>query len=387
MKIVFITYHNWQTKRHGGFHQFAKYASQSGHEVVFFSFARPYYIVFKNDERLNRKVLQDLSRGIVYDNEGYHITNVTWPTLGLPGFLRKFLPYEVNKWLMTHSITPFHRFSKKWFQDTDCFVFESADAVLLAKKIRSDFPNAILVYRPSDPLWERSNDFFHIKGEREMIEIADKIILVNEQAKVGYEQIFPDVFDLSKVYTISNGVDLKAFSQKYPVPELLKHPKTACYVGAFEPDYELMINTANALKSIRFILITPHTIGNELKAKIDRIDNLYFIPGIPPSEVPSWITNCSVVLQPFPKSLNYANKTSVNLTAQNYKAMAAGKPIVAHQVPSYLSKYGLKVALNEDEFIRMVEDSINERNPQYDVDLRALDWDNLCENFLNAISK
>lgn len=34
-KITFITYHNWKTKRHGGFHQFAEYTCKQGIETVF----------------------------------------------------------------------------------------------------------------------------------------------------------------------------------------------------------------------------------------------------------------------------------------------------------------------------------------------------------------
>lgn len=46
-KITFITYHNWETKRHGGFHAFAEYTCRLGIETMFFSFSRPYYIRWK----------------------------------------------------------------------------------------------------------------------------------------------------------------------------------------------------------------------------------------------------------------------------------------------------------------------------------------------------
>lgn len=387
MKIVFITYHNWETKRHGGFHQFARYASLAGNEVVFFSFARPYYIALKKDERLNGKVLRRLSKGVLYDTGDNHIANITWPTFALPGFMRKFFSYSVNRWFMLHSICPFSRFSKRWLTGTDCFVFESADGVMLAKDIREKFPQATLVYRPSDPLWEFSNSFYHIRGEQEMLEIADKIILVNEQSGIGYQKVFGSVFNLSKATVIPNGVDLKEFTGKHQTPELLNYPFTACYVGVLEPDYELMIRTAASLKNIRFVLITPQTIDNKLRRKIDSIDNLFFIPGSPPSEVSSWITNCSVVIQPFPEKLNVVKRFSFGLTAQNYKAMAAGKPIVAYRIPSYLSKYGIKIAHTDEEFIGMIKDSVYEPKPEYKIDLESLDWNKLCAKFLKALSE
>ena len=42
-QIVFITTHNWQTKRLGGFHKFAEATAAKGMETIFFSFPRPYY--------------------------------------------------------------------------------------------------------------------------------------------------------------------------------------------------------------------------------------------------------------------------------------------------------------------------------------------------------
>ena len=90
MKIVYVTYHNWVTKRHGGFHQFADYSSRHGIETVFFSFSRPYYIYFKHDERENKEVLRKLTRGVEYNVDSEHkLINITWPTFAIPGFFRK----------------------------------------------------------------------------------------------------------------------------------------------------------------------------------------------------------------------------------------------------------------------------------------------------------
>ena len=86
-KITFITYHNWETKRHGGFHAFAEYTCRLGIETMFFSFSRPYYIRWKKNERLNWKVLKFLKKGCCYDIGGFQLWNFTWPTLALPGFL------------------------------------------------------------------------------------------------------------------------------------------------------------------------------------------------------------------------------------------------------------------------------------------------------------
>lgn len=384
-KICFVTYHNWKTKRHGGFHQFAQASAEKGIETVFFSFSRPYYIIFKKEERLNKHVLDTLSRGVDHKVGKGVIHNVTWPTLALPGEIRKYVPYSVNEWLITHSFTPFKIFKNKWLRNTDCFVFESCEAVLLAKKVKKNFPNARIIYRPSDPLWEFSNDFFNEKGEADMIKIADLVITVNEESINGYQYKFPDIFDESKFRCIPNGVSLNEYRQHHEVPELLKHQNTACYIGAFLPDWNLLKKSAETLPEVRFIIITPHKLDNETQEIVDSFDNLFYIDGIPSADVPKWISNCHVVIQPFPKEYGHLEKKSLGLTAKNYKAIAANKPIVTCNIPLKLSKYGLITSDNSADFINGLRRalSISNQSELYsDFNIESRDWDYLCEEFL-----
>ena len=110
MKITFVSYHNWETKRIGGFHKLAEGCALAGHEVVFMSFERPYYIYFKKDERLNKTVLRELTTGKAFEVEKNgkkgKILNCTWPTLDLPYVFAKHLPLLVQKWF---SSSPAHR--------------------------------------------------------------------------------------------------------------------------------------------------------------------------------------------------------------------------------------------------------------------------------------
>ena len=62
-KITFITTHNWDTKRQGGFHKFAEATAQAGIDTVFFSFPRPYYGLLMKREQLNPKVIKLLKKG------------------------------------------------------------------------------------------------------------------------------------------------------------------------------------------------------------------------------------------------------------------------------------------------------------------------------------
>lgn len=384
-KITFITYHNWKTKRHGGFHQFAEYTCKQGIETVFFSFSRPYYIFLKNEERLNYKVLRLLNNGCYYNIGGHDLLNVTWSTLALPGFLRKFVSSEINEWLMCHSFTPFKKVAEKWLKNTDCFVFESCDAVFLLDLIKKYFPKAKIIYRPSDPLVEFSNEEYAIAAEKRLIVKADKILLVNNESLAVYAEKFPDVYNKDKFYVVSNGVNISDYLKKYDCPDELKWPKTALYIGASLIDWELIIRAAQQLPEIKFIIITPNKPISKVLARIKSTSNLLYIPGISPSQVPQWVTNASIILQPFSSSSQFCNKKSLGLTAQNYKAIAAQKTIITHQIPMHLSKYGLITTNTYQDFIDAIANNIANTKVQYNIDINEKSWEYLCCLLLNII--
>lgn len=384
-KITYITYHNWETKRHGGFHQLAEFTAISGIKTIFFSFSRPYYIAFKRDERLNASILWRLAKGAAFVVGDNIIQNVTWPTFALPGFMRRYFTDKINKWLMTNSLTSFNKFAKKWLTGTDCFVFESCDAVLLLDLIKRSFPNALIVYRPSDPLADFSNDRMMELAEIEMLKKTDVILTVNKESIKLYEELFHNSFDVRKLKLLNNGVHLKDYQKKYDCPDILKGSKSALYVGAFNIDWDLVCYAASKLPEIKFVIITPVTVNDNVLKSIDTYKNIIFIPGIKPSDVPMWVTNASIIIQPYPEKHNFHNKRSMGITAQNYKAMAAQKRIITHMCPASLSSYGIITTYSYDQFCDKILENIDMTNYVYDIDLNKLDWKYLCKIFINII--
>lgn len=385
MKITFVTYHNWDTKRHGGFHQFAKYAAEKGNEVVFFSFSRPYYSALKHEERLNAKVLKQLSKGVKYKVNEVSLYNVTWPTLALPGNIRKFFSDSLNVWLMTHSLKPFRYFQKKWLEGTDCFVFESCDAVYLVDIIMKYNPTATIIYRPSDPIADLPSERYLIAGEERMLKYADKVILVNEESRDLYRLKFKDTYDDKKAIVIPNGVSLSAYSKKYDCPEVIKDKKVALFAGVFEVNWELIIYAATHLQNVTFVIITPNEIAKKYLERVKKIDNILYIPGILPDIIPHWVTNSNVIIQPYPDNNSFSKRLGLSLTAQHYKAMAANKPIIAYMLNKSLEKYGLFITDTFVQFVKKVEENIEKKDFHYNYDLKNNDWNLLCARFLKEI--
>lgn len=384
MKVTFISFHNWHTKRLGGFHKFAEACAKNGEDVVFFSFARPYYIFFKNEERLNKTVLKSLIKGVKYKiNDDASITNCTWPTLRAPMPLYKFLPRRINSWLNQHSLCPFKSFYNRFLSGTDIFVFESCEGVFLFDRIRRINHNARYIYRPSDPLMVMSASPDLIDAEKLILRNSDKVLIVNEQSLKLYRNRMSD-FDESVNYRIlPNGVDLEQFELSYPCPQVLKGGGSALYVGARDPEWPLVFRLAEAFPNKKVVIVCPEKCP--YPSELSRYNNLIYVPGIMPSEVPSWVTNASIIIIPNPHG-RYLEKTW-GVTAKYYQAMAAKKIIVAYEDSDELKNYGVYVSHDYDSFISDCEKAFSgvrlSGSDEFDLSMRR--WDKIVSDFITEL--
>lgn len=382
MKITFITFHNWETKRIGGFHKLASGAAEAGHQVNFFSFARPYFIAFKHEERLNGKVLKKLTKGLEYNigNSGKTINNFTWPTLRIPSPFYKYVPNRLNRWLNTHSFISFSRIKKRYLDGTDVFVFESCDAIDLFDKIRKHYPTSRLVYRPSDPMMVTGATQQLIDAERHVLESSDMTYIVNKSGLDLYRSKIDNFDEKVKYIMLPNGVNTELFKKKYPTPEALKLPNTALYVGARIIEWPLITQAAEKLPDVNFVIVCPEMPSSNFLTS--KLQNIHYYPGIKPNEVPMWVTNCNVVIVPNPHG--WYRIKPWGITAKYYQAMEAGKPIVAYEDTDELKEYGVSVAHDYESFISLLSDAIKKRDV-LKYDFRAMDWSEISQKFLTSL--
>lgn len=385
MKIVFLTFHNWQTKRQGGFHKFAEYAVKNNHEVIFFSFARGYYTYFKKDERLNKKVLKSLSKGVKYNVDDKTILNITLPTMSLPGIIRKLVAPGLTIFFETLSIKSKKKFFLKYFSDTDVFVFESNESILLFNYLKKIFPKTIYIYRPSDPLIANAKSQL-AKKEVELLPKFDKVILVNKEGMELYKNYIPNFDDAVKYKIISNGVDVNDYKLKHNCPrELLVNNGTikAVYVGARDPEWTLLVEASKQLPEICFYIVTPNRPPNFFLKAVEKLSNLIYIAGIPPKEVPAWVTNADIIIVPNPTG-RYLEKPW-GITAKYYQAMAAKKPIVAYHDNPSLKKLSVVVTYNVHDFISAIKQESSLNYKDYSIDINTVSWERVCRDFLENI--
>jgi len=382
-KITFITTHNWDTKRQGGFHKFAEATAMAGIETVFFSFPRPYYGLFMNREQLNKTVINSLKKGCKYDFCGHDILNVTFPTLRLPDSAGKILPAALMNFLLTHSFRSFKRFCKKFLAGTDCFVFESCEGVAYIDKLKKLFPQAKMIYRPSDPMVYATIPERVKKMEQNILYKADLTLLVNNEGLEAYRKFVPD-FDSKVNYTVlSNGIDIDSYTKSYTAPELLQKQNTILYVGAWEVEWQLLFKAASVNPEFNYIVVCPNYPSSEIQEKVKNTPNLFYVPGIKPSEVPAWITNCSVVMVPY--VTDFYKDRPLGITAKYYQAMAAHKPIVAYCDTPKLTDAGVTVTYSYDDFIHAVQDAIKTASREYSFNLENRKWDNITKSFIELV--
>lgn len=380
-KITFITTHNWDTKRQGGFHKFAEASCLAGVETVFFSFPRPYYGLFMHREQLNARIIRTLSSGREYViAPGRKILNTAFPTFRLPDAAGKFLPGWFMNRMLTASFRSFKHFSKKFLNGTDCFVFESCEGIVFIDRLKKMYPAARMIYRPSDPLVYDSVPERVKKLERAMLVKSDKVLIVNDKGLESYRRAVPG-FDSQVSYGIlSNGIDIEPYTVKYPVPKELSGRKTVLYVGAWDVEWELLFKAAAEIPELTYIVVCPNYPQSQVLKKIKSYANVVYVPGIKPGEVPAWITNCSVVMVPY--ETGFFKDRPLGITAKYYQAMAAHKPIVAYSDTPELKNAGIPVAYTYEDFILEIKKAAAEKKRNYSFNLDERTWTKINSKFL-----
>ena len=390
-KITFITTHNWDTKRQGGFHKFAEATAAAGIETVFFSFPRPYYGFFMKREQLNSQIINTLKKGKTYkvnnenrdDDENHSILNITYPTFRLPDSAGKLLPAGLMNFLLTHSFRSFTHFYKKFLADTDCFVFESCEGVAFIDKLKKLFPQAKMIYRPSDPMVYASIPDRVKKLEQNILYKADLTLLVNNEGLEAYQKTIPDFDSKVNYQLLSNGIDIDSYTKQYPVPELLQKPNTILYVGAWEVEWPLLFQAAQTNPEYNYIVVCPNYPSAEIQKRAEQTPNLFYVPGIKPAEVPAWITNCTVVMVPY--VTDFYKDRPLGITAKYYQAMAAHKPIVAYCDTPKLTDAGAVVTYTYEDFIEAVQEAVKTGSKNYTFNLENRRWDNITKTFMELV--
>jgi len=193
-------------------------------------------------------------------------------------------------------------------------------------------------------------------------------------------------------YLLEQGVDYERWSKVTTLsiaPEIDKipHPRLG-YFGAIEPwlvDQELIKREARERPSWQWIFIGNRSRGIE----IEDLPNTHFLPPVQYEELPAYAAGFDVCVLPWETEQAF---TSYGSAIKVREYLASGKPVVISPLPEYEPMGDvLRIARSRDEFLRLVEDALNENDESASAKRQAAvasgTWDARAEWVSGLIEK
>jgi hypothetical protein len=379
-----LTYHFWKSNRKGGFHYFAEAFCEMGYNVDFVLFPYSLFRIFthRDKDRFNPRRVFGLIIGKRYRCKNSVVRNFGFPSLVFPPKWDKF---KFNYLTLVSLYVSFFIILLRLRRKYQFVVLESTLAIVLVDIIRRFFPDTKIIYRQSDPISFVHNSRYFISFEKNVILKSDLTLFVNNRRRDYTLKAIPYSLVRNKIKILSNGVDLTSFSMGgYAKPSLYNDYKvTALYVGAFPIDWELLFYTADKLKYIHFVIITPSNIDKRIKAKINDIPNITFINGISPKQVPAFIQYSSIGIMPYAKKEKILRLMGMH--SKIYQFMYFNKPIVTYNICLEINQKGIFQSFSKEEFLSNIKAASELKNIKYDFNFEQINWENISKQFVSYL--
>jgi glycosyltransferase involved in cell wall biosynthesis len=143
-------------------------------------------------------------------------------------------------------------------------------------------------------------------------------------------------------------------------PEIARIPRPRLgYFGAVEPwlvDQELIKRAASERPEWQWIFIGNRSRGLE----IDELPNVHFLPPVAYTDLPAYAAGFDVCVLPWETEQSF---TSYGSAIKVREYLATGKPVVISPLPEYEPMRDvLRIARTRDDFIRLVDEALNEND-------------------------
>lgn len=262
LKITFLTYHYYNSRRKAGFHHLARAYSKLGHSVSFITLPFSLLSILRNDIKSKEKFfLKNLIKNMEFERVR-SIVNFSFshPVDRGSEYVAKFLNFcfYLNKKC------------KNEIKEADVIIFESTIGIIFFNEIKSLNQRAKLIYRMSDDMDEMQIPKFVIEYQNKILPLFDLVSVPSYYMYTKYSKISPN--NISIDY---HGIDKDKFDKPLinPYsPNTINH----IFVGMSHLD-ENFINIASAIFPNHFF----HIIG-PFKNKCKRDNVIYY--GVLPFE-------------------------------------------------------------------------------------------------------
>ncbi len=340
-KALVITFHLKNCKRLGGFHTFIDLLMKNGYDVDWLTTNVNASWILRNTDRENAHNLFTTWKGIDFEKYGSKCHHFSVPFL-IPGKIKKILgltKYELNysKW---------NRIKKRLQNNYDVILVEGSGAQYGAD-LRRDYPNAKILYRPSDILCTVINDANADEIEFKMMQNSDVTLCVDEN-QINYYKTYisKDIkYDLLR-NPLCNDDDVRKLKEFNLGAE--SSTRNVVYVGVSFLDTDLVEGAASVIKDANFYIIGPF----EKKSH----DNIVYTGPLHNKFLNKYLESACVGISPIDRTRDHV---LYGYTGKIILYMKHLLPIVATNTSNYLDVNGIKVATDLDTFVQYIQSFLN----------------------------
>jgi glycosyltransferase involved in cell wall biosynthesis len=238
-------------------------------------------------------------------------------------------------------------------------------AIPTAAEMVGAFNESLVVYQVSDKYdantMDHASDPLLIRALHEKaIDTADLILYSGRKLLAEASR------GLERSFLLEQAVDFEHWSQisgndVEVAPEVAAIPRPRLgYFGAIEPwliNQKLIKRAARERPGWQWVFIGNRSRGLE----IEKLPNTHFLPAVPYSELPGYAAGFDVCVLPWETELPF---TSYGSAIKVREYLATGKPVVISPLPEYEPmKHVLRIARGNVDFVRLVDEALNERDP------------------------
>jgi glycosyltransferase involved in cell wall biosynthesis len=237
-------------------------------------------------------------------------------------------------------------------------------AIPTAAEMIGSFDESVIVYQVSDKY--DANTMDHATDPALIRRMHEHAIDQADMIFYSGRKLFSEANrGCDRSYLLEQGVDYPHWSKVKDLkvaPEIESIPRPRLgYFGAIEPwlvDQELVKRAQREHPGWQWVFIGNKSRGVE----IESLPNTHFLPPVPYAELPAYAAGFDVCVLPWETEQAF---TSYGSAIKVREYLATGKPVVISPLPEY-EKMGdvLRIARSRDEFMKLVEDALNENSEE-----------------------
>lgn len=362
--IAIITQHDFLKGRKTGIHFFYKYFHRISYNTIFITVGVSHFSKLRKHRRFFSKPYNRLNQKKKY------LFNYVWMSIFHPFYIKsKFLsklfgiifilyPFFIPKNLL---------FSLKKL-NTKIFIIENGVGILLIKKIKTNFPNAKLIYQVSDDI--------NVINYHPIIKTYEKKYLFNFNfIRLNSREFMKNYSNHNNVLYVAQGIDKESFDKNYKNP--YTGPKNVISIGDMFLDKEIILKLANFFPDWKFHIFGKMSFiitKNKNIINYGEIDFHKLIPYIKFADI-------AIASYQFNKHISYLIDSSLKLKQYQYCSL----PIL---IPNFLKIKGknfFQYPQGDDETLKKIFKKLFNFKKNLDESLDIKSWEDVAKIMIKNI--